>query len=208
VPPPEPPSELSKQWSEAKMSVMAIANMLMTYYEIADVVFLPAQMLMGLGEARAAARITSLEERRMLEVASKEVALNVEKRTVRQAIETTGSAYVKGEAGKTAVGRLTAHELRPGVTTEVRYSTTLGDRFVDVDPPGTLLHETKNKYSYLDKVNRLQIAKDIEISLATGKQPFWHLFKGGSQQLKMHLQSRGIMFRDYRDESFLFNKFY
>jgi RHS repeat-associated protein len=104
------------------------------------------------------------------------------------------SSYTIGRAGESRLVSLLGTKAKE----QTPYFTSLGKRYVDAVVDGAI-HEAKNGYSYATSRNLTQAAKDAEIMATKGVEATWHLFKGGSDQLKNTLTDWGIKVIDYTE---------
>lgn len=106
------------------------------------------------------------------------------------------SSYASGAEGEAELAKIVG-----GGKPHKFFSTTLGNRFVDLYSDAGIAHESKVGYTALTKRVKTQILKDEELIGEEIKGAHWHFFRssitgkiGPSEPLKKFLEERGIKY--------------
>jgi hypothetical protein len=188
----------------ARMRRNAIKGLIMLgldYYLTVGTIMLPVDALAAFGAERVAG--LSLEEAAAIEYRAEQIASKNELRIAAEAQAAKGTSNAIGDAGERALSRVTGASPDGALEWQLREWTPSGKLRV-TDAVTSLRHESKNTFLRLSSRMREQMQRDSDLWAAGGGhlgegQPFWHLWKGATEDAKAELRRRGFLFRDYTE---------
>lgn len=192
------PEEIARMRLDA---IKALVMLGLDYYLTVGMLMLPADALAAFGAERVAG--LSVEEASAIQYRAEQIATKNELRVAAEAQAAKGTSKMIGDAGERALSRVTGANPSADWEWQLRELTPSGKLRV-TDAVTALRHESKNTYLSLSSRVREQIQRDYDLWMAGGGnvgegQPFWHLWKGATDNAKAELRSRGFMFRDYTE---------